>query len=90
MAGLTQPQAGAKCGGLHRSCIDHLENGRVEVTQEKIKLLVRSYGFNMRIYEELLEAPMLRDEILEECLKILTVLDNDKLRAVKALLDNFR
>ncbi|MBX2996089.1 MAG: helix-turn-helix transcriptional regulator [Bdellovibrionaceae bacterium] len=89
MAGLTQPEAGAKCD-MHRSCIDHLENGRVEITREKIEHVVRSYGFKMYIFEELLEAPMLRDEVLQECLKILTVLDNEKLRAVKALLDNFR
>ena len=89
MAGLTQPQAGTKCG-LHRSCVDHLENGRVEITREKIEQVVRAYGFKMAVFEELLEAPMLRDEVLQDCLKILTVLDNEKLRAVKALLDNFR
>jgi transcriptional regulator with XRE-family HTH domain len=89
MANLTQPQAAGKCG-LHRSCIDHLENGRVETTPEKIAHVVRSYGFKMDLFEELLHAPMLRDEVLEECVKILSVLDNEKLRAVKALLDNFR
>ncbi|HMN69489.1 MAG TPA: helix-turn-helix transcriptional regulator [Bdellovibrionales bacterium] len=89
MAGLTQPEASAKCG-LHRSCVDHLENGRVEITREKIEQMVRAYGFKMYVFEELMEAPMLRDEVLQDCLKILTVLDNEKLRAVKALLDNFR
>lgn len=89
MAKLTQPQAAAKCG-LHRSCIDHLENGRVQTTTEKIAQVVRAYGFKMDVFEELLNAPMLRDEVLEECVKILSVLDNEKLRAVKALLDNFR
>lgn len=89
MANLTQPEAAAKCS-THRSCIDHLENGRVEITHEKIEQTVRAYGFKMAVFEELLEAPMLRDEVLQDCLKILTVLDNEKLRAVKALLDNFR
>lgn len=89
MAGLTQPQAGAKCG-IHRSCVDHLENGRVEITREKIEKTVRAYGFKMYLFDELMDAPMLRDEVLQDCLKILTVLDNEKLRAVKALLDNFR
>lgn len=89
MANLTQPQAAAKCG-IHRSCIDHLENGRVELTQEKIAQVVRSYGFKLDQFNELCEAPMLRDEVLQECLKILNVLESDKLRAVKALLDNFR
>jgi len=89
MADLSQPQAGAKCD-LHRSCIDHIENGRVEITPEKIELLVRSYGFTMDQFREMKEAPLLRDEVLQDCHKILAHLDNDKLRAVKALLDNFR
>jgi hypothetical protein len=33
---------------------------------------------------------MLRDEVVRDYLTILTKLDNDKLKAVKALLDNFR
>lgn len=89
MANLTQPEAAAKCG-LHRSCIDHLENGRVEPTPEKVASVVRAYGFKMDLFDELRDAPMLRDEVLQECVRILGVLDNDKLRAVKALLDNFR
>lgn len=89
MAKLTQPQAAGKCG-MHRSCIDHLENGRVEITPEKIAHIVRYYGFKMDIFEELLGAAMLRDEVIEDCTKILNALDNEKLRAVKALLDNFR
>ncbi len=89
MANLTQPQAAAKCG-WSRSCIDHLENGRVEVGPEKIAHVVRCYGFKMDLFEELRDAPMLRDEVLQDCVRILGVLENDKLRGVKALLDNFR
>lgn len=89
MQGFTQPEAAAKCG-WSRSCIDHLENGRVEIDDSKIQHILKSYGCKRDLYLELFEAPFLRDEVLNECLQILTKLDNDKLRAVKALLDNFR
>jgi transcriptional regulator with XRE-family HTH domain len=89
MKGWAQPMAAEKCG-WSRSCIDHLENGRVELTEEKVAHVLSSYGCSKSLYDELFEAPMLRDEVITECLSILTKLDNDKLRAVKALLDNFR
>ena len=89
MKELTQPQAAAKCG-WSRSCIDHLENGRVEISEEKISHILKSYGYSRMDFEDLREASILRDEVIAECLNILTKLDNDKLRAVKALLDNFR
>lgn len=87
--GWTQPQAAEKCG-WSRSCVDHLENGRVDIGEEKVAHILRSYSCTRDLFDELLEAPMLRDEVVEDCLGILTKLDNDKLRAVKALLDNFR
>ncbi len=65
MANLTQPEAALRCGHKNRSCIDHLENGRVELTREKIIHIVRSYGFKMDQFDELCQAPMLRDEILD-------------------------
>lgn len=89
MRGWTQPEAAEKCG-WSRSCIDHLENGRVELTEEKIAHILKAYDCKRSSYDELFEASMLRDEVITECLSILTKLDNDKLRAVKALLDNFR
>lgn len=89
MEGWTQPQAAAKCG-WSRSCIEHLENGRVECTEEKIEHVLQSYGCKHSLFDELIEADILRDEVIAECTAILKQLDNDKLRGVKALLVNFR
>lgn len=90
MAGLSQTQAARRCGHKYRTQVERWENGHVDLTEDKITHIVRSYGFKMDLFRELVNAPMLRDEILHECHQILSVLDNDKLRAVKALLDNFR
>lgn len=89
MKGWSQPEAAMKCG-WSRSCIDHLENGRVDCTEEKIAHILSSYGSKRSLYDELMDATILRDEAIEDCHSILEKLDNDKLRAVKALLDNFR
>ncbi len=89
MRSWSQPLAAEKCG-WSRSCIDHVENGRVDLTEDKITHILKSYGCSRSFFEELFEAPILRDEIVTDCLKILTQLENDKLKAVKALLDNFR
>ncbi len=89
MKGLTQPQAGELCG-YHRSVIDHLENGRVELTDERIKHMVKAYGYTMEDFYYLEEQKILRDETITQCQSILNVLDNEKLQAVQALLQNFR
>lgn len=89
MQGWTQPEAALKCG-WSRSCIDHIENGRVEICENKIAHILNSYGCKRHLYEELIEAPFLRDEVIAECFEIIKKIDNDKLRAVKGLLDNLR
>lgn len=85
----TQPEAAQKCG-WSRSCIDHIENGRVDCSAEKITHVLKAYGSKTSLFNELMEASILRDEVIQQCNDILKQLDNDKLRAVKALLDNFR
>lgn len=89
MEGWPQPVAAGKCG-WSRSCIDHLENGRVDCTEEKVAHVLKSYGCKRSLFDELMGAEILRDEVVAECVGILKQIDNDKLRAVKALLENFR
>jgi len=89
MCGLSQPKAAALCG-YHKSSIDHLENGRVQITKEKIKHIVTSYGKTYFEFQEMVDQDFLRDEVLEECHKILKTIDQDKLKAVQALLINFK
>ena len=89
MKGLTQPQAGELCG-YHRSVIDHLENGRIELTEDRIKHMVKSYGCTMNDFHYLEDQKILRDEVITQCQSILDKLDNEKLQAVQALLQNFR
>ena len=89
MKGFTQPQAGSLCG-YHRSVIDHLENGRIELTDQKLEHVVKSYGYTMSDFNFMDSQKIIRDEVVSECQLIIDQLDNEKLQAVQALLQNFR
>lgn len=89
MKKLSKPKAAKLCG-VHPSCIDHRENGRTNITKEDIKNLVSGYGFKMSDFNELMEQPIIRDEVVEECISILQTIETDKLNAVRALLINFK
>jgi DNA-binding XRE family transcriptional regulator len=90
-AKLSQPEAAKLCG-FSRSMIDHRESGRVDLSDkiEEIKRIVSSYGQKMENYYDLLNSEILRDEVIEDCLKILETISDDKLKAVQALLVNFK
>lgn len=87
-AQLSQKKAGEKCG-FKRSFFDHIENGRVELPREKIAHVVKSLGFTLHDFDSLMSQKIIRDELLVECIKLLKKIDDEKLTAVKALLENF-
>lgn len=90
-ARLSQPDAAKLCG-FSRSMIDHRESGRVDLTDklDEIRHIVHSYGQKMEDYYDLLNSEVLRDEVIENCLAILETISDDKLKAVQALLENFK
>jgi transcriptional regulator with XRE-family HTH domain len=89
MCGLNKAQAGKLCG-MHPNSIDHRENGRVDLTDKDVQHIVLSYGRTMEEFHEMMNSDILRDEVIEECIKILQTIAPDKLRAVRALLINFK
>ena len=72
--------------------IDHRESGRVDLSDkiEEIRHIVSSYGLKMEEYYDLLNSEILRDEVVDNCLNILETISDDKLKAVQALLLNFK
>ncbi len=87
ICGLSQSQAAKLCG-YHRSVIDHIESGRIHLTQDRIKHMVSSYSKTMDDFDFLMEQKVLRSEVIEECQTIINRLDTNKLQAVQALLHN--
>jgi transcriptional regulator with XRE-family HTH domain len=85
MKGISQDQASALCG-YSRPSIGHIENGRIELDQDRITHIVVSYGFEMSEFQRLMSEEVLRDEILERCLSKMIRLSEEKLKVIQSLL----
>jgi transcriptional regulator with XRE-family HTH domain len=71
---------------IGRNSIGFIENGRVSLTEKKIRHIVETYGFTMEYFYQLLKQPLLRHEIIEQCQLILEKLDENKLRVIQPML----
>ncbi len=88
MKSISQDQASSLCG-YSRPSIGHIENGRIEVDQDRIGHIVSSYGFEMNEFHRLMGEEVLRDEVLETCYKKMVSLPESKLRLIQSLLQTF-
>ena len=86
---LSQYKASFVCG-YHKNAIGHIENGRVELRKPKIVHIVQSYGFTMEDFECHMKSDVLVTELQDECISIIRVLSEEKLKAVHPLLLTFR
>lgn len=86
--GISQDKASELCG-YSRPTIGHIENGRIELDQERINYIVRSYGFEIAKFEDAVKRDQQRDEIIEMCEQKIRELDSGKLELVKNLLATF-
>lgn len=71
-----------------RNTVGFIENGRVTLTEKKIRHIVETYGFTMELFQQLLKQPILRHEIIEQCQDILSKLDENKLRVIFPMLQS--
>ncbi len=80
----------ASLSGLSCTRINHLENGRADLTPKLILTLLRVYNFS---YEQFMEyvsgKKYLPVDYYSECISILKRLDKEKLKTVKAILESF-
>ena len=75
---------------LSDSTISHIEQGRMEVSPARIKLMVETYGFTMSEFDEYMAGkPIAVLSIKDECFSLVDQLDETKLRAVHSLLVGF-
>lgn len=71
-----------------RNTVGFIENGRVTLTEKKIRHMVETYGFTMEFFQQLLKQPLLRHEIIEQSQEILIKLDENKLRVIFPMLQS--
>lgn len=88
MKGISQDQASSLCG-YSRPSIGHIENGRIELDQDRIWHIVSSYGMEMSEFNRLMGEEVLRDEVLESCLLKMRNLPEDKLKLIQTLIQTF-
>ncbi len=88
MKGISQDQASSLCG-YSRPSIGHIENGRIELDQDRIRHIVSSYGMEMSEFNRLMGEEVLRDEVLESCLLKMRNLPEDKLKLIQTLIQTF-
>ena len=76
--------------GISDSAIAHYEQGRMEVSSDRVRQLVESYGYTMPEFEEYAGGrPLPTLSIKDECFCLIERLDETKLRAVHAMLVSF-
>lgn len=85
---ISQDEASRLCG-YSRPTIGHIENGRIEISKERAKHIVESYGYKYADFEENLSKAELRDTVIDSCLEKIEYLDDSKLEIVKNLLGSF-
>lgn len=84
---LDQYSASKKCQYGER-VIGFIENGRVSLTEKKVRHIVETYGFTMEYYHQLLRQPLLRHEMIDQCHSKITKMDENKLRIVMPMLQS--
>lgn len=88
MKNLTQDQASSICG-YSRPSIGHIENGRIELDNDRISHIIKSYGFEKGEFQRLMDEEILRDEVLHTCFNKMLALSEEKLKLVSSLLQSF-
>lgn len=83
--GVTQYEAAALCGYAN-SIFGQIENGRIEMPEDRIKHVVRCLGYGMDAFDRLFNAEVLRDELVEQCRERLESLDDHALTSAKTVI----
>lgn len=68
------------------SAIAHMEQGRMDISRERLKSMVEAYGFTMDDYLDFTEGKELPINFRDECHTIVRQLEEPQLRAVHAIL----
>lgn len=86
--GISQYEASRICGWCSAT-IGHIEQGRIELTEDRIKHILNAYGFTLKEFYESVRSGIKREDIEEECVKLIQRLDDNRLLAIKGILEKF-
>jgi transcriptional regulator with XRE-family HTH domain len=88
MKKLSQAKASSLCG-YSRPTIGHIENGRIELDQNRIGHIVSSYGVEWSEFKRFMDEEVPRDEVLDRCLSKMRGLSEEKLKLIQGILQTF-
>jgi transcriptional regulator with XRE-family HTH domain len=83
---ITQYEASRLCGYIPGG-FGHVEIGRITLTPNRIDHILSSLGFNRADFDVLMNAPLLRDDLIEECSKAIQKLDDSKLESALSIIN---
>ena len=89
LRGLSQYNAGGICG-YSKCTMGHIENGRINLSEDRIAHIVKSYGFTMKDFNQYKNGGHLIADLQEDCIEIIKKIDITKLNAVYAILKSFQ
>ena len=82
---LSQDDASKLCG-YSRPTIGHIENGRIELSKNRILHIVKCYGYGLKDFEDNIKKSELRDEIIDFCVEKIEQLSDEKLILIQGIL----
>lgn len=86
--GISQYEASKICGWF-QTTIGHIEQGRIELTEDRIKHIITTYGFTMREFFDCVRSDIDRAEVESKCGTLIQKLDDTRLMAVLGILERF-
>jgi len=86
--GISQYEASRLCG-WHKSSFGHIEQGRIQLTDIKVKHILSALGLTMKSFKEHTNSKLERDKIENDCIQMIRELEDSKLISVQTILKNF-
>lgn len=86
--GVSKSDLCKKCG-WDKSSIGHIENGRITLTESKLKHILKALKVTKSTFDSYLNSKIDRLSIEKECLTALRLLDDQKLKSIQSILINF-
>ncbi len=83
--GLSQYAASKLCG-FAPSMFGHIEEGRIELRPDRVSHILGCLGHSEKEFQELLQSPILRDDLIEEITKLIARLDDAALSSTRNLI----
>ena len=87
--GISQRETGRRCD-ISEAAVGHYENGRMDVSSERLRQFLTLYGYALAEFDDYVNGkPLPVISVKDECLRLLNALDEQKLRAIHAVLVSF-